>query len=278
MLEDRKDFMQQQYGRKPLVITWIMMGWVLVAPWTFAVAGQSIEGASIFLDQSVMFMGVDGSHTQVGEGTYGIEAAEGWLRLLPGERRDAILVEAEPTVHSEQIDAPRASLKETAGEGREIVLLLPNGKGLKASGIFGGIQSRGLSAGNSISPRQEIVPISPTGGPVVSEKKQGTGVPKFTPDDPWDKLLLTMIQTLIGRVNALEKELGTLNNHYAKHEHDYKLPKYGEGGTVWVTIRQLRKMEEDEGQSIDNYGAYFRGKGNSSSAPPWLAQTSGPKN
>jgi hypothetical protein len=278
MLEDRKDFMQQQYGRKPLVITWLMMGWVLVAPWTFAFAGQSIEGASIILDQPVQFMGVDGSEALVEAGTYGVEPAEGWLRLVPGERRDAILVEAEPTVHSEQVDVPRASIKEIDGVGREVVLLLPNGKGLKASGIFSGIQSRGLSARNSVSPRQEIGPISPTGGPVVSGKNQGTGVPNLNPDDPWDKLLLTMIQTLIGRVNALEKELGTLNNHYAKHEHDYELPKYGEGGMAWVTIRQLRKMEEDEGQSIDNYGVYFRGKGNSSPAPPWLAQTSGPKN
>ncbi len=233
--------------------------------------------ATIVIEVPMHFLSVDGSDVMMEPGDYLLEAAEGWLRLVSGERRDAILIEAESTVHSEQLDAPRATLQEVDGAGLEVILFLPNGKGLKATGIIGGIQSRGLSAKALVSPRQTSAPIAPLGGPVGDAKKQGTEMLKLTPEDPWDKLLLTMIQTLIGRVNELEEELGGLKNHYAKHQHDYELPKYGEGGVAWVTIRQLRKMEDDEAQTLDNYGMYFRGKGNSSNAL-WLKQTGGPKN
>ena len=86
-----------------------------------------------------------------------------------------------------------------------------------------------------------------------------------------------MIQTLMSRVKKLEHELQTLKQNPVTHHHDYVLPRYGEGGIAWVSIRQLRKMEKGKSHSLDNYGMYFRGKGNSSK-DPWLKQTSEPKN
>jgi hypothetical protein len=54
----------------------------------------STSSATITLEKSVHFTTPDGSDVVVEPGTYTIEAAEEWLRLISGERRDALLLEA----------------------------------------------------------------------------------------------------------------------------------------------------------------------------------------
>lgn len=82
---------------------------------------------------------------------------------------------------------------------------------------------------------------------------QGSLVPDLIPDDPWDKIMLKMIQDMKKEIAGLEAEVAMLK----KHSHEYSHWMAGSSGFQWVTIRQLRKMEDDEGESIDNWGVRF---------------------
>ena len=54
---------------------------------------------TIELDTPVHFLAPDGSDLVVEAGTYAIEPAEEWIRLLAGERHDALLIEAKQGSH-----------------------------------------------------------------------------------------------------------------------------------------------------------------------------------
>ena len=56
--------------------------------------GFSYASTTITLEQAVHFLNAEGSDVLVKPGTYQLEGTEQWLRLIPGERRDALLLEA----------------------------------------------------------------------------------------------------------------------------------------------------------------------------------------
>jgi hypothetical protein len=107
------------------------------------------ETTTITLDQAVHFIGTDGSDAVADPGDYSVEAAQEWLRLIPGtERRNALLIEANAITHEEILTSPMAiSLPGEEGETADIhhvVLLLPDGQSLDAVGTYSGIRPRGL--------------------------------------------------------------------------------------------------------------------------------------
>jgi hypothetical protein len=80
----------------------------------------------------------------------------------------------------------------------------------------------------------------------------------------WDKLLLSKIQELEEEVERLRAELGgEINGLGAEvtrlqaHKHEYDTFRWGISGLQWFSIRQLRKMEDDEANAADDLGWWF---------------------
>jgi hypothetical protein len=103
---------------------------------------------TIELDTPVHFLAPDGSDLVVEAGTYAIEPAKEWIRLMSGERHDALLIEAKQGSHELDIEDPLAlSIPGTAGgqaDNHYVMLLLPGGQSLEATGTYSGIRPRGL--------------------------------------------------------------------------------------------------------------------------------------
>lgn len=107
------------------------------------------ETTTITLDQTVHFIGTDGSDVVATPGDYSVEATQEWLRLIPGtERRNALLIEAQPGTHDVKVEIPIV-ISTPGSEPEEIDVhvvqwLNPDGSSMVATGTYSGIQSRGL--------------------------------------------------------------------------------------------------------------------------------------
>ncbi|MDH5585072.1 MAG: hypothetical protein OEZ05_00425 [Nitrospirota bacterium] len=110
---------------------------------------------SIHLEKAVHFLAADGSDVEVGPGLYDVESADEWIRLVPGERRDAVLIEADRHAHPLAIDYPLAMT--FSGDSPEeadlqfVMLLLPGQQSLEAAGTYSGIRPRGFKLGQAFN-------------------------------------------------------------------------------------------------------------------------------
>ncbi|MGV7229236.1 MAG: hypothetical protein ACQ9IQ_11305, partial [Nitrospirales bacterium] len=107
------------------------------------------ETTTITLDQTVHFIGTDGSDAVADPGDYSVEAAQEWLRLIPGtERRDALLIEAQPGTHEVKVEIPivisTPGTEPDESDVHVVQFLNPDGTSMMATGTYSGIQSRGL--------------------------------------------------------------------------------------------------------------------------------------
>ena len=100
---------------------------------------------SIELETAAHFLTPDGSDVVIKPGRYQVEAAESWIRLIPGERRDALLLIAESAMHTETLVTPQAHASSIDDETQSIVLLLPGGRSLEAIGSVSGVRSRAIT-------------------------------------------------------------------------------------------------------------------------------------
>ena len=86
---------------------------------------------TIELEKPVHFLAPDGSDLRVEAGTYTIEPAEEWIRLMSGERHDALLIEAKKSSHELEIEHAMAVSrflgKSEGQEDHHYVMLLPAG-------------------------------------------------------------------------------------------------------------------------------------------------------
>ena len=102
---------------------------------------------SITIDQPVHFLAPDGSNVLIQPGEYSVEQAEEWIRLIPGERRDALLIEAQQSIHELPLDYPLAMAfpgdVEKESDHEYVMLLLPAGQSLESTGTHSGIRPRG---------------------------------------------------------------------------------------------------------------------------------------
>ena len=102
----------------------------------------------IELDRAVHFLAPDGSDLLIEPGTYSVEAAEEWIRVVPGERHDALLIEANKGTHDLVLEQVMAISE--PGESNDekdhhyVMLLLPGGQSLEATGTYSGIRPRGF--------------------------------------------------------------------------------------------------------------------------------------
>ena len=103
---------------------------------------------TIDIETPVHFPSPDGSDLRVEAGTYAIEPAEEWIRLISGERHDALLIEAQKATHEMELE--HAIAMSVPGESEDqldhhyVMLLLPGGQSLEATGTYSGIRPRGF--------------------------------------------------------------------------------------------------------------------------------------
>ncbi len=122
---------------------------LLFPPGLPAQASVPDETMTITLDQPVHFLGTDGSDVVANPGEYSVEAAQEWLRLIPGtERRDALLIETQKGTHEVKVEVPIV-ISTPGSEPDEldvhvVQLLNPDGTSMMATGTYSGIQPRGL--------------------------------------------------------------------------------------------------------------------------------------
>ena len=122
---------------------------ILLTSSLLAKASVPDETTTITLDQAVHFIGTDGSDVVADPGEYSVEAAQEWLRLIPGkERRDALLIEAQKGTHEVKVEIPIVISTPGSEPGEldvhVVQLLNPDGTSMMATGTYSGIQSRGI--------------------------------------------------------------------------------------------------------------------------------------
>ena len=134
---------------KPLQYSWRTLGLFL-----FVLSFPSTPHASVLdpltsitFDRPVHFLAPDGSDVLMQPGEYSVERAEEWIRLIPGERRDALLIEARKGIHELPLDHPLAMAfpgdAEKERDHEYVMLLLPEGQSLESTGTHSGIRPRG---------------------------------------------------------------------------------------------------------------------------------------
>jgi len=117
----------------------------LVGP-SYAALGDPLT--IIELDTPVHFLAPDGSDLLIEAGTYSVEPAKEWIRVMSGERRDAVLIEAKKGTHELELEQTMAlsvpGESEEEKDNHHVILLLPNGESLDATGTYSGIRARGF--------------------------------------------------------------------------------------------------------------------------------------
>ena len=189
-------------------------------------AADTRTGPLVKIETAIYFLTTDGSDVLVPPGTYQLEAAEEWLRLVPGERRDALLLEAYPTQHEEILRTPKATLKEEGDEHR-LILLLPEGNGLKAIGSISGIRSRAVKrrlSSRSRMPQRQVSRI-----PTQAKNNMGNQKSKSIAKSPTHAKdpFAQRVQTLEHHIDTLQATITALQNRLAKIESAVQMDNAG---------------------------------------------------
>ena len=197
----------------------------------------SASSATITLEKSVHFVTPDGSDVVIQPGTYTIEPAEEWLLVIPGERRDALLLEAIRTQHNEALKAAKAMSQSGEADDYRIVLLLPGGKGLEAIGSVSGVRSRAVKRRPSSRTRSQQQQASriPTQSKNNTVSKKSKPIPK-SPGQPNDPLA-QRIHTLEQQVSSLRTLVNTLQSQLNRMASAIQVDNAGN-----VTISQSGKL------------------------------------
>lgn len=113
-------------------------------------ADENLSGnpTTLTFEKAVHFIAPDGSPVVAEAGEYTAEAAQDWIRLIPGEeRQNALLIEAQmgtnDTGVEELVALSLPGSMENELDLHYVMLLLPNGQTLEATGSYSGIQPRG---------------------------------------------------------------------------------------------------------------------------------------
>ncbi len=103
---------------------------------------------TVELEMPVHFISSDGRDQLVEAGVYSVEPAEEWIRLLSNERKTAWLIEAKQSRHELELDEAMAMSvpgeSEDEQDNHYVLLLLPGGESLEATGTYSGVRTRGI--------------------------------------------------------------------------------------------------------------------------------------
>ena len=195
---------------KPIVLC-SMLGLLILAMTNPIYATETSPAPVVKIETAIHFLVTDGSDVLVQPGTYQLEVAEDWLRLVPGERRDALLLDAHQTQHEENLHAPKALLQEEERNEYRLALLLPGGTGLEAIGSVSGIRSRAvkrpLTSRTRAQQQTSRIPTRSKQSVVVQKSKRPLQSPK-QPNNP----LAQRVQTLEQQVSSLQNIVTTLQS------------------------------------------------------------------
>lgn len=166
------------------------------------------------LEKAAYFLTADGSDVLIEPGTYQIEAAHPWIRLIPKERRDALLLAATIIHHDENMVRPVVNLTVESNQ-QSIRLLMPGGEGFESSGTVNGIRSRAVT-------RSRIAKSSTT-------RKTASRQSSKKHTQPSSKNIT--IQKLTHRVSNLETTIHALQTRLVKLE---SIIQVNSSGTVTI--------------------------------------------
>ncbi|MDR4495175.1 MAG: hypothetical protein R3B74_12270 [Nitrospirales bacterium] len=124
-----------------LVFNFLLLchGWVVGSP------GLSWAATPLVLEQAVHLTTAEGSDAVVEAGSYVVEPAQEWLRIIPsgGKIVEALLIETHVGLHEETLDAALALAAEgDPSDSFHLILLLPDGKKYESIGTTTGIRLR----------------------------------------------------------------------------------------------------------------------------------------
>ncbi len=196
--------------RHVFIQSFIVLSFLAITSSIFAMEESS--GTTITLENTAHFLAADGSDVFIQPGTYLVEAAEEWLRLVPGERRNALLIEAMQSQHHENLKDAKAFVRSGEADEHRIVLLLPGGTGLEAIGSVSRVRSptheRILSLRTRNRHQQNSrIPIQPTKRPVVTKSK-----PQPRSPGKQKNHLAKRVETLELQVHSLQTLVQTLQD------------------------------------------------------------------
>jgi hypothetical protein len=204
-----------------------------------SLAAAAVSGApAITLEKTVHFTAPDGSDVQVPAGAYRVEqAGDKQLRLLPTTGQPPVDLQATAIPHEESLSSPLAAavLEEGQDDQVHLVLVLPGGQALDATGSFSGTRTRGTfspalspfqlqSAVSQVrvmplpTPQQTVPPIAmvrvpqASAGSVVAAGNQGTWI-------TWNYLAMQhpeVVAQAFAKVQAGKQSIASLSG-FASH-------------------------------------------------------------
>ncbi|TKB69809.1 MAG: hypothetical protein E8D45_13580 [Nitrospira sp.] len=135
--------------RKPAGhIVWLLLAGSLAIFLGLPMMSTATEALpTLTLEQPVHFTASDSSDVMADAGTYTVGTLVGSRLRLNAEGRAPLFIEAQATTHSEELKSPLAVT--IAGEDADVlhvVLLLPNGQALDATGTISGARPRGVNS------------------------------------------------------------------------------------------------------------------------------------
>jgi len=153
----------------------------------------ALASTAITLEQPVHFIAIDGSAVRLAAGTYQIEAAEGWVKVVPqgGSPNEAVVLEAVAGTHNEPLEAPVAvSVPGDEDDVHHLVLLFPDGKTLEAVGSSSGIRKRGLFARLTPSRLHTVIKAKRAQRPRMAQLRTQPSASAFADSNPCVKNVL----------------------------------------------------------------------------------------
>ena len=235
-----------------LLLTFLLF--VVVDPVKASDAHTTI--ATVSIEKSAHFTMADGSNGMVEPGTYQVEAADPWLRLIPGKREDALLLETSSIHHEENVNRPLVNLV-VDGDDSVIQLLLPGGQGLEAIGSESGIRSRAVKRSRLTKKpltKRQMISRRPVSSKKDSVQQQLRTIP--TKNIPQTDQTNRTVQKLRQQVQNLQTTIQTLQNRLAKLE---SVIQVNNSGNVTITSSakinmNSSSMEISSGQVKVNAG------------------------
>ena len=205
------------------VMLWNISGAICMAQGT-------ASSTMITLNRPVHFSAGAGGELIATPGDYTVFAVENSrLLLIPEKGTVPLLIQAQTTSHEENITSPQVRSIPGEGDEHHIMVLLPRGQGRDAVGFYSDLRARAASPASSpnvekgtvrelqppaLGPPPPTEPASPVPGLRKSPQSSPSSPKPLPPqDDP--PQILSAVQNLDGRLDAIERLLSALESKLA---------------------------------------------------------------
>jgi hypothetical protein len=161
---------------------------------------------------------------------------DGHLRLIGIDNQEPILIQGSPMTHEIELGGPTALMISQGEDSRQVLLLLPGGKGYMAVGSVSGVQTRAMPMFDAVQ-AQNAVCQQQGGCPPPVNTTIGKPSPVYAVPT-----LADQVQDLQARLAAAEKQLAAL----AHHTHTYQDNTAAVSGFInTITLKQILANNTD---------------------------------